>query len=650
MIKEIENTLTSLVEKKITEKYGIELQEKFLFEMPADRKWGDLSCRVAFVLPKILKKAPLQIAKEISEFFTEEALIRKIEIAGNGFINLYFDRKKYIERFIKAFNEKQTFTESKKIIVEHTNINPNKAAHIGHIRNACLGDTLTRLLRFLHCSVEVQNYIDDTGVQLADVVVGFINIDKKNLEEVKTISEKLDYYCWNLYGKVNLWYEENSLNKEKRYEVLKAIEEGNNEISTLAHYIAENMAKAHLHTMHRLNITYDLLTRESDIIKLKFWETAFTSLKEKKAVHYETEGKFSGCWIMPLSDNPELANLSEPDKILVRSNGTLTYVAKDIAYQLWKFGLLTTNFYYEIFHHYPDGQPVWRSTTTDNPISTAPQFGNAGKVYNVIDVRQSYLQKIVAESLKMLGYTEQAQNSVHFAYEIVALSHKSCKEMNLPTEDTEDKEFIGMSGRKGIGIKADDFIDAIEKRSYDEILTRNASIETEDAHHISRLIATAAIRYYMLKYSRNKILIFDMEDALNFDGETGPYLQYTSVRANNILKKFQDKGFIVPPLDNLPEYPDASFYTDEFEAIWDLFCNCSLIHRIAVKSLDNLELSLFAKHIYVLAQKFNYFYYHYDVIHMPEQERNFRAFIVNFFKHQFNTALSLIGIPIPTKM
>lgn len=654
MINEIQKKLIELLQRYVREDYGIELEEGYLFEIPDDRKWGELSCRLAFILSKKIKCKPITIAEKISKLFSELDFIKKVEIAGGGFINIYLDRKKYLRRFCESIKEGNRYRLGEKVIVEHTNINPNKAAHVGHIRNACLGDTLARLLKYVGHKVEIQNYIDDTGVQLADVIVGFIFIERMDIDAIKGIKDKLDYYCWDLYSKVNNWYEEDENNLSKRYEVLQAIETGDNEVAEIAKYVSSNIVKAHLATMLRLGIKYELLTKESDIIHYKFWNDAFSLLRDGNALQYCNEGKYAGCWIMPFSEHPELSNLSEPDKILVRSNKTLTYVAKDIAYQMWKFGLLNKDFNYCIFHKYADDEILWQSCrSSDVQMVQNLNFGGAKKVYNVIDVRQSYLQKIVSESLKLIGYVEQAANSIHFSYEVVALSVRTCIEMNLPADADEKKDFVGMSGRKGIGIKADDFIDMVEKKSRQEIQSRNPSLLAEDIFSIAKLIACAAIRYYMLKYSRNKIIVFDIEEALNFDGETGPYLQYAAVRANNILNKLKDKKFEIPNLSyRIEDYlSDDYFYTEDFSSIWDLIFSLSLIRNIAAKAIESMELMIFAKFAYSLAQKFNYFYYHYDVIHTnDEQERLFRSFLVNLFRDQYSVALNLLGIPVPIRM
>lgn len=654
MINEIQKKLIELLQGYVEENYGIELEGGYLFEIPDDRKWGELTCRVAFILSKKIKSKPITIAEEISKVFNQLDFIKNVEIAGGGFINIYIDRKEYLRSFCESIKEGYRNRLEEKVIIEHTNINPNKSAHVGHIRNACLGDTLARLLKYVGYKVEVQNYIDDTGVQLADVIVGFIFLEKMDIDTIKSIKDKLDYYCWDLYSKVNNWYEQDKNNLSKRYEVLKAIEMGDNKIAEIANYVSSQIVKAHLNTMLRLGIKYELLTQESDIIHYKFWDDAFGLLKKSNAIQYMNEGKYAGCWIMPFSEHPELSNLSEPDKILVRSNGTLTYVAKDIAYQMWKFGLLSKDFNYCIFHKYTDDEILWQSCKRFNTeMVQSPTFGRANKVYNVIDVRQSYLQKIVSESLRLVGYIEQATNSIHFSYEVVALSPKTCKEMNLSTDVDEKKDFVGMSGRKGIGIKSDDFIDMVEKKSCQEIQSRNPSLPEKDVFSIAKLIACAAIRYYMLKYSRNKIIVFDVEEALNFDGETGPYLQYAAVRANNILNKLKDKKLAIPDLSyRIEDYPsDDYLYSEDFSPIWDLIFSLSLIRNIAAKAIESMELMIFAKFAYSLAQKFNYFYYHYDVIHLEDKHtRNFRSFLVSLFRSQYYVALDLLGIPIPIRM
>ncbi|OLD53883.1 MAG: arginine--tRNA ligase, partial [Acidobacteria bacterium 13_1_40CM_2_64_6] len=366
-----------------------------------------------------------------------------------------------------------------KAIVEHTAINPNKAAHIGHLRNSALGDTLVRALRFRGVPVEVQNYIDDTGVQVADVVVGFKVLEGKSLDQIRKTADttRFDYYCWDLYARVTDWYEQDKARLAVRAETLHDIEHGGNENATIAGLIADRIVRTHLKTMGRMNVDYDLLTWEGDILRLKFWAQAFDVLKASGAVYLQTEGRLAGCWVMPIQDAGEGAegnggDASQDDeagdadeqreKVIVRSNGTVTYVGKDIAYQFWKLGLLGKDFHYRIFTSRPRG-PLWATTNTDGERDH-PLFGGAAYVYNVIDVRQSYLQKLLKQALIAVGHPEAAGKSHHFSYEMVALSHATARELGyaLPPDSEEArKPFVEVSGRKGLGVKADDLLDRL---------------------------------------------------------------------------------------------------------------------------------------------------------------------------------------------
>ncbi|MBZ5516361.1 MAG: arginine--tRNA ligase, partial [Acidobacteriia bacterium] len=432
--------------------------------------------------------------------------------------------------------------------MEHTSINPNKAAHIGHLRNAVLGDTFVRLLRFRGDTVEVQNYIDNTGVQVADVVVGFVRLETRSPAEIERLIEdqntRFDYYCWGLYARVFQHYDENKEALAWRSEALKLIEEGHGDLAAVAERISAAIVRHHLETMLRINVRYDLLVRESEILRLDFWKYAFELMKKTGAIRFEESGKNIGCWVMSLAEvagdeTTDEESGSEDVKIIVRSNGTVTYVGKDIAYHLWKFGLLGRDFGYRLFWRYPDGQPVWQSALDSAP--QAPAFGRGDRAYAVIDTRQSYLQNIVAAAFRALGFEAQAENLHHFAYEVVGLSPRCAEEMGLALSD-EDRErsYVEVSGRKGQGIKADDLIDTLIARASEEVRAREMCEDPGERAVAAGRIAVGALRYFLLKYSRRMIIAFDFKDALAFEGETGPYLQYTVVRARNIFRKFQE--------------------------------------------------------------------------------------------------------------
>jgi len=468
----------------LRERYSAEPERMEITYTP-DISMGDLALAFPLQMAKTLKRPPREIAQEIAPLLEGLEGVARSEIAGPGYINLFLDRERFFADKLKAAGTSTLKPEVPKIIVEHTSINPNKAAHIGHLRNSVLGDTLVRCLQHKGENIEIQNYIDDTGVQVADVVFGFQEMEKKSLDEIKAIPGKFDYFCWDLYTQVTRFLEDNPEAQQRKAEILKKIEEGEGIEAEIGTHVSRRILKAHLKTMFRLDITYDLQACESSIIALKFWDKAFSLLKEKGGLYFVEEGESKGCWVMKLEEGPE------QEKIIVRSNGIVTYTGKDIAYQLWKFGLLTKDFYYEPFVE-QDGRTIW--ITTDRPTDHSPEFGQGHRVYNVIDTRQSYPQKIVAQGLKSLKYLKEAENSVHFSYEMVALSPESLKELGLtPSEEDQDKDFHEVSGRKGVGVKADDLLDRLENKALAEVEARNPEFPAEQKTDIAHKIAIGAL-------------------------------------------------------------------------------------------------------------------------------------------------------------
>jgi arginyl-tRNA synthetase len=558
---------------------------------------------------------------------------------------------------------------AQKTIVEHTAINPNKAAHVGHLRNAALGDTLVRVLRFRGVPVEVQNYIDDTGVQVADVVVGFEHLERKTLEDVRALAEgpRFDYYCWDLYARVTEWYESDKGHLAHRAAALHALEQGDNAVAALAALIADRIVRRHLETMARMNVGYDLLTFESHILALQFWARAFEILKETGAVFLQTRGKLAGCWVMRIQEDPEAtpddaapadgeSPEDEPEKVIVRSNGTVTYVGKDIANQLWKFGLLGRDFHYRVFDRQALGS-LWATSREPTPEEpTAPPFGRAAAVYNVIDVRQSYLQKLLKQALVALGYPAQAERSTHFAYEMVALSPATARALGyLDREGTDSKRsFVEVSGRRGQGVKADDLLDQLVARAQAEVSSRNTDFSPEQSAVTAAMIAVAAVRYFMIKYSRAKVIAFDIDEALSFEGETGPYLQYAVVRANNIFHKLRERDGLseddlTGALDDTPseELTGQSGSHD----LWALVLEASRVDEVVEQVIRTLEFSVLAKYAFGLAQAFNAYYHRFSILneeHLPA--RRWRAAGVRYVRNQLSLTLDLMGIEVPARM
>ena len=434
----LEKRIQHAFESHIAVRYGVPAQ--VVVEQPKQPDFGELAVPIAFQLAKQLRQSPKKIAQELLSEIGSIDGIAAMEVAGAGYINIRFDRAAYAASLLEAKSGAPEPTPEK-IVVEHTNINPNKAAHIGHLRNTTLGDTFVRMLRALGKRVEVQNYIDNTGVQVADVVVGFHYLEKKTPAEVAALAAqpRFDYLCWDLYAKTSTHYKTSPEALAWRAGTLHAIESGSGPLAELGHIIADAIVLAHLKTMLRLGVEYDVLPRESEILRLQFWASAFELLKERKAIYLETDGKNQGCWVMPAASFSTDTE-SEDNKVIVRSNGTVTYVGKDIAYQLWKFGLLGKDFHYAPLLQYADGRDLW--VTTDQPTANAPEFGHATTVYNVIDVRQSYLQDVVVAGLKALGYEAQAARSVHFSYEMVALSPRCCADLGIALSEEDQQRPI----------------------------------------------------------------------------------------------------------------------------------------------------------------------------------------------------------------
>jgi arginyl-tRNA synthetase len=644
MLHILEKRIAEVFASRIQALYGLNVAVQT--EQPKQSSFGEIALPAAFQLARQLKKAPRAIAQELSAGGSSIEGVSSVEIAGNGYLNVRLDRG-YYGAGLLAGTAEQSEASEEKIIVEHTNINPNKAAHIGHLRNAILGDTFVRMQRAIGRTVEAQNYIDNTGVQVADVVVGFLHPEVFPLPA----SEPFDYLCWDLYAAVSAFYEDHPEALEWRKRVLHDIETGGNEAAEKAHEVADKIVHAHLATMWRLNIAYDVLPRESEILHLKFWATAFELLKERKAIYLETEGKNKGCWVMPGSAFRTASNESgeEDSKVIVRSNGTVTYVGKDIAYQLWKFGLLGTDFYYRPWHTYSDGHVVWAST--DEPQPGAPAFGKGERVYNVIDSRQSYLQDVVVAGLRALGFEKQADASVHFSYEMVALSPRTCVELGLElSEDDKKRPYVEVSGRKGLGVKADDLIDKLIEKAYDEVTSRHADEPVEANRRAATGIALGALRYFMLKYTRNSVIAFDFGEALSFEGETGPYVQYAAVRARNILRKLEERGEVLPDF-RAALTREATARQLETEDCWQLLLAASKAGSAIERAVASGEPSHVARYAFQLAQAFSNFYHEYPVLTESNPEKKtFLLWMTDYFRRQLETTLAVLGIDVPEYM
>jgi arginyl-tRNA synthetase len=671
-----------------------------VLDYPPNRDLGDLGTPAAFELARRLRKSPRAIAQEIAAAFGSLAGIRQVAAAPNGYLNFFLERPAFLhERLTSAAPPSRE--AAGKAIVEHTAINPNKAAHIGHLRNSALGDTLVRVLRFSGTPVEVQNYIDDTGVQVADVVVGLRVLEKMSLADVRKVADttRFDYYCWDLYARVTDWYGEDKMRLDVRAQTLHDIEHGGNENAHIAAFVADRIVRCHLKTMARMNVDYDLLTWEGDILRLKFWAQAFDVLKAKGAVYLRTDGRLAGCWVMPIEDdlestpkNPtpksqgaalrgadsgtepavdvqvvqadnderqEEEDGEEREKVIIRSNGVVTYVGKDIAYQFWKLGLLGRDFLYRVFAERPGGA-LWATSSTDG-AAEHPRYGGAAYVYNVIDVRQSYLQKLLKQALIAVGHPEGAQRSHHFSYEMVALSHATARELGFaPAPDSEEarRPFVEVSGRKGLGVKADDLLDIVIRKARAEVEKRNPDLPDGEVTHIAGLIGVAAVRYFLIKFSRGKVISFDLDEAISFQGETGPYIQYAVVRINNIFRNVQERDGLdeAALLTTLDRHPAGELTGDNGHELWALVLEASRLDEIVDQVIATLEFSVLAKYAFGLAQAFNAYYNlqppsRSSILNEERDNvRRWRAASVIYVRNQLTRALDLMGIGVPQRM
>ena len=660
MYLEMQKRLTQHLRAVLKTKYDLQL-ETIPLEIPPELKFGELATPIAFELARKLRKAPKVIAQEIVAALTGLDGFASFEVAGAGYINARLDRAAGV-RATAATEAGAQAASGIHSLVEHTSINPNKAAHIGHLRNAILGDTFVRLLRAAGQKVDVQNYIDNTGVQVADVVVGFLHLEGKSLadvrlllDELKQKGKRIDYYCWDLYAKTSQWYtsgtaEENEARKKLRYATLHELEQGGNETAEVAELISTAVLRRHLETMLRLEIEYDFLPRESEILHLKFWETAFEQLKKTGVLYFETEGKNKGCWVMtrPGAETTE-GETNEDAKVIVRSNGTVTYVGKDIAYHLWKFVLLGKDFGYKPFFTYPKHE-CWISA--EKGVEPHPHFGGAQAIYNVIDARQSDPQANVIQALRGMGHTEQADRYTHFSYEMVALTPRCAVELGyeVSAEDLE-RSYIEVSGRKGFGVKADDLIDKLIVATRAEVDARQTGRDEVERQRIAKQIAIGALRYFMLKFTRNSVIAFDFKDALSFEGETGPYIQYAVVRARNIFRKAE-----TTPEAELAEFTklaelDGYLQGEAAEDIWALWLRAARRTLVLEQCITTSEPAYLAKHAFQLAQEFNNFYHKHHILTEEDPARKtFLLATAAVALRELVLALSWLGIESPEAM
>ena len=698
MYRDLERRLVAHLREFLRRTYGLEIPD-IVVEQPPKIEFGEYALPIAFELARKLHKAPRKIAEEIVAGVGAIPGFEKFEVAGAGYINVRVRRAELAAALAAdgslADESPAADVPTGKVLVEHSSINPNKAAHIGHLRNAILGDTFVRLLRVAGREVDVQNYIDNTGVQVADVVVGFLRIEKKSRAQIEALAAapRFDYVCWDLYARVSQWYEEDKTNVPARAATLRAIEEGNNETAAIADLISVAVLRRHLETMDRLDIEYDFLPRESEILHLHFWDAAFRKLREAGVLTYEDEGKNKGCWVMrragtaaakPLTtggtENPSASlragsgenitgeKITEEDqKVIVRSNGTVGYVGKDIAYHMWKFGLLGRDFGYWKFYRYPNGHDCWISTTDGE--KEHPHFGDVAEIYNVIDARQSEAQNTVIDALRGLGHGEAADRYSHFSYEMVALTPRCAAELGYTlSEEDKARSWLEVSGRKGFGVKADDLLDALIASAGKEVDARHPELSEAEGAGIATQVAIGALRYFMLKFTKQSVIAFDFKDALSFEGDTGPYAQYAVVRASNIFRKggLDPESFCRDASGRVSTSPSAGgdaasrVSTDDFARflngessndIWELWLAASKTSYIVSQCIATTEPAYLAKHGFQLAQLFNTFYHRYPILSEADQARKkFLLATAAVVRRELIRVLRAMGISVPPVM
>lgn len=589
-----------------------------LIEQPANAEHGDYSSSIALQLAKLLRKSPMVIAELVKTELQLQGnitgLVQQIEVAAPGFINLYIHWQEWARHDFALPQD-----SGQKVVIEHTSINPNKAAHVGHLRNACIGDALVRILKRTGYNVEVHNYVDDLGNQLADTVVGLFNVPLEG-EHVR-----FGDYCWDIYAQVNKEYTLNPEMTHKRTDILHALEKGSGNEAWLGKLVAERIVREHVEEMKSFGIHYDLLVWESSIVREGFWSAAAQLLAQTAFFVQEHEGKLAGCWVLKQKGGDSKGESDEHtlDKVLVRSNGILTYTAKDIAYHLWKFGLLEKDFSYSEFT-----SGLWTTGLTGQHLP----YGQADMVINVIDYRQEYPQAMVKQALQVLGYNKQAEKLHHVSYGVVSLSPASAAELGINTAD--GKSTYAMSGRQGIGVKVSDLILLMEEAIEQARSDKNGIP--------SRIIATAAIRYYLLRFNLGTEIIFDFKQATEISGNTGVYLMYTYARASSVLGKA-----------TLPVITDVSlleFPSELTKAEAALLRHLSTWQDTLYTASKELTPNSLCNYAHTLATLFNNFYAVCPILKGEEANILFRLWLTLKFKETLGDVLEVLGLPTPSRM
>lgn len=652
----------------ILQKYKIN-KSQIIYEIsePSVKEHGDLSCNIAFSLSKILKRSPLDICNEIvNELFpqimkkNENSLIANYSYAKPGFINFKLNMNAFLSDFFDNIENITDLPNNKKnkelILIEHTSVNPNKSLHVGHLRNSIIGDCLFRILKETGHNVKVLNYIDDSGLQVADIIVGLKYAGIADQYPQKD-NQKFDHYCGNyVYVKINELYESRKDLVEKRKEILKYLESPSSEISLYTKNIVDRILKEQLNTCWRIKCHYDLLNFESQIIQSKIWKDVFQILKDLKLIHFETNGKNTGCWIFK--------SKSEGEKILIRSDSTLTYFAKDIPYALWKIGYLKNPFEFEVYSEQWDSTLLYKTTIKEelfigkNRINkyndklsvrnkSIIDFSNVKEAITIIDFRQERLQNILIEILESIGINKCVYK--YLGYEPVSLSYNTAKMIGI---DTENKRNTQMSGRKGIFVEADTALNLLEEKSFEEVKKRNYNIDQNQISVITKEIAISALRYYFIKQDMSKMITFDINDSLNLEGDTGPYIQYSYARGNKVFTKIKELKFNLIQSNNIPNFKD--FSTTEIDLIKHL---CKYSIKVS-ESSKNHEPKLIARYLFELSTLFNNFYESSPILKGIDEDqieslgkiKEYRIKILKSSLKVMEKCMEMIGISILNRM
>ena len=602
-------------------------------QLTKDPRHGEIASTAAFQLAGKLRKDPRSLAEEIVNRIdlSGSELIKSVE-AVNGYVNFKADWMKYSRAIIEEILSRgkrygsPELGKGKRIVIEHTSVNPNKPLHVGHARNVCLGDTLARIYKFLGYDVLILNYIDDSGTQMADVILGFSELGY-SLDPPRGMS--FDEYCGDVvYVESARRAESDPRLSEKRKLITKEIESRRGKFFELNKLIVERVLRDQLKTCWRLGARYDILNMESDILAYKLWDEVFENLKKRKAVYFARSGPKAGCWLLNLSGHPILSK--EGDEVLVKSDGTTTYIARDIAYAAWKLGGVSKDFRYKLFGENPDGTRIYM--TAEDGEFKMPIAG-AEKVINVIDVRQRRPQEIVKYALKLLGL--ESEKYVHYGYEVVALSRKDAERLGYSPEPGQ--QVVHMSGRKGLYIKANQLIEMLKGKAVKEVLERHPDWGEEKASDIGEKIAIAALRYSLIKQDTDKLIVLDTDEMLKLEGDTGPYLQYTYVRAYRILEKADEEPSVEP-------------YGELNESEKTLLRRMAYFPLLLEDFSLNMMVKPMADYSYKLASDFNAFYESSPVLHAEAHVKRFRLAVVKAFLIVFSILLDLLGIPAPEAM